>query len=100
MAAFLTDFILELQARRALLESSRDDGYIGRVSVANHRLPCRTVFFVKPQLLHSSHLDTSEYIEPRSFLAQVLSNLRSPELKLHNGMRFDNEAFQDSPACL
>ena len=32
--------------------------------------------------------------------AQVISNIRSLALKLHNNTCFDNKAFQDTPACL
>ena len=99
MAAFLTDFILQFQARRAALESSRQRRWVpwprfrGESPAAlSNRLLRQTS---TPTLLPSSSLDTSEYIEPRSFLAQVLSNIRSPELKLHNGMCSDYKAFQD-----
>ena len=50
-------------------------------------------------MLPFSSLDTSEYIDPPSSLAQVISNIRSLALKLNNNTCFE-KAFQDTPACL
>ena len=69
MAAFLTDCMLQFQARRALPESSQQRRWVPwprfrRGSGAlSHNLLRRTS---TPTVLPSSSLDTSEYIEPRS----------------------------------
>ena len=103
MAAFLTDCMLQFQARRALPESSRQRRWVpwprfrDGSGALSHNLLRRTS---TPAMLPSSSPDTSEYIEPRSSLAQVISNIHSLALKLHNNTCFDNKAFQNTPACL
>ena len=76
---------------------SAPDGQLGRVSIANyHRLPCRTDFVVKPQLLHSSNPSALTplnmlHLGPFRQFKTILSNVRAPELKLLSGMCSDNQ---------
>ena len=101
MAAFLTDCMLQFQARRALPESSRQRRWVPWPRFRGGSGALSQTLCVEPlTMLPSSSPDTSEYIEPRSSLAQVISNIRSLALKLHNNTCFDNKAFQDTPACL
>ena len=95
---------------RALPESSRQRRWVpwlrfrGGSGALSHNLLRRTS---TPTMLPSSSLDTSEYIEPRSSLAQVISNIRSLALKLHNNTCFDNRVpgytcvswAQRAPVC-